>query len=338
MRVNIRDVAEAAGVSIKTVSRVLNHEASVKLSTRQRILALAEKMNYKPDPSARSLAGKKSYLLGFLYDNPSSSYLMEILTGVLGACKANHYGLTLCPLQHRDAGFVGAVEEIVRSSKLDGLILTPPISDSSELLGVLDQLEVRYACISPRDATNRIGVQMDEQTAVQEIVAHLVSLGHTRIAHIKGHPSHSASHWRLSGYQRGLLGAGLAFDPRLVCEGYFTFESGRDSTKWLLALPDPPTAIFAGNDDTAAGVMSVLHERGLRIPADISVCGFDNLPVSRQIFPALTTVSQPTAAMGKIATEQLLSHIKDRSAGTMVNVPYELILRQSTGPRRDQNR
>jgi LacI family transcriptional regulator len=334
MRVRIGDVAKAAGVSMKTVSRVMNNEISVKEDTRLRIQALAKEMNYRPDPSARSLAGRRSYLVGLLYDNPSANYMMEILTGVVTACQQNHYGMVLYPLQYDDPDFVKTVESLVRSSKLDGLILTPPIADNTEVLDMLDLHCVHYSCVSPRFGNGRIGVHLDEHAAVHEMMAHLVSLGHKRIAHIKGHPSHGAAEWRLSGYRSGLRVAGLPYDPELVLDGRFTFESGVEAAKVLLDLPNPPTAIFAGNDDTAAGVMRVAHERALRIPQDLSVCGFDNLPMSRQIFPAMTTVNQPTREMGEVAAVQLFNSIKDRNAGKMVKMTYELILRQSTGEAR----
>ena len=332
MKVRIGDVAKAAGVSMKTISRVLNNETTVKESTRLRVQALAKAMNYQPDPSARSLAGRRSYLLGLLYDNPSANYMMEILTGVVSACQQHHYGMVLYPTDCEHPDFVKSIEALVRSTKLDGLILTPPIADNMELLDILDQYCIPHACISPRYGSGRIGVHLDEHAAVHEMMLHLVSLGHTRIAHIMGHPAHGAAQWRLSGYRSGLRVAGLAYDPELVKEGQFTFESGMSAAKRLLDSPQPPTAIFAANDDTATGVMRVAHERGLRVPEDLSVCGFDNLPMSRQIFPALTTVNQPTREMGHVAATQLLKALRDRSAGEMIKMPHQLILRQSTGP------
>jgi LacI family transcriptional regulator len=332
MRVKIGDVAKAAGVSMKTVSRVMNNESSVKPETREHIQAIAKQMNYRPDPFARSLAGRRSYLIGLLYDNPSSNYIMEILTGVVAACDENHYGVVLHPLSCEHPDFVPVVERLIRTSKLDGLILTPPITDHEQLLDLLDSRSVNYSCVSPRFGTGRIGVYLDEHQAVLDLMQHLFSLGHTRIAHIKGYPSHGAAEWRLNGYRSALRRAGIAYEPDLVQEGRFTFESGVAATERLLSLPSPPTAIFAGNDDTAAGVMRVILERGIRIPEEMSVCGFDNLPMSRQIFPALTTVHQPTRAMGHTVTVQLLQSLRARHEASMIKMPYELIFRESTGP------
>lgn len=336
VRVRIEDVARAAGVSMKTVSRVLNNESTVRDDTRSRVQEVAKALNYRPDPSARSLAGRKSYLVALLYDNPSANYLMEILMGVVEACQMHQYGMVVQPLLYDRPDFVDTVISLVSFSRFDGLILTPPITDSVELLDRLDELAIPYACISPKNREGRIGVTLEEHDAVSDMVEHLVSLGHTRIAHIKGHAAHGASEWRLAGYRAGLRRTGLRYDPALVIEGEFSFDSGVMAGNALLDLPDRPTAIFAANDDMAAGVMSVAHGRGLRIPHDLSVCGFDNTPMSRQIFPALTTVHQPTQDMGRQATLELLKAIRDPASGTMVRMPYALQLRQSTGsaPRR----
>lgn len=332
MRVRIEDVAKAAGVSMKTVSRVLNNEPTVKDETRARVQAVAKSMNYRPDPSARSLAGRKSYLVALLYDNPSANYLMEILMGVVEACQEYHYGLVVQPLNYHSPDFLQSVESLVSFSKLDGLILTPPITDSVALLDRLDTLCMPYSCVSPKHREGGIGVTLDEHDAVCDMIEYLVSLGHTRIAHIRGHPAHGGSEWRLAGYRSGLRRAGLRYQPELVIDGEFSFDSGVSAARQLLGLESPPTAIFAANDDMAAGAMSVAHSRGLSIPGDLSVCGFDNTPMSRQIFPALTTVHQPTQEMGRLATVELLKAIKDPASGRMLRMPYALQLRESTGP------
>jgi LacI family transcriptional regulator len=331
-RIRIEDVAKAAGVSMKTVSRVLNHEPTVREETRKRVEDVAKAMNYRPDLSARSLAGHKSYLVGLLYDNPSANYLMQILTGVVEACKEHHYGMVVHPIEYHSPHFLESLESLVVSSKLDGLILTSPITDNDVVLDLLDQLGMPYSCVSPKRREGCIGVRLEEHDAVCEMMQHLISLGHTRVAHIKGHPSQGASEWRLRGYHTGLRRAGLPYDPALVIDGLFTFESGHRAANLLLDLDPRPTAIFAANDDMAAGVICAIHERGLSIPRDISVCGFDNSPVSKHIFPALTTVNQPTLEMGRMATVQLLKSIRNPATGQMVCMPYALILRDSTGP------
>lgn len=330
-RARIEDVARIAGVSMKTVSRVLNHEPNVREDTRQRVQAAVDELRYKPHPSARSLAGQKSYLIALLYDNPSANYLMEVLGGVLEACESNHYNMLLSPIAYHSAEFMPAVDSMLSHSRADGVILTPPITDHAALLAHLDELGLPYASISPKTRDNRVGVTLDEQLAVVEMMDHLVGLGHRRIGHIKGHPLHGASEWRLAGYREGLKRAGLKFDPSLVVDGEFSFDSGVAAAGKLLALAQRPTAIFAANDDMAAGTIHVACEMGLSVPRDISVCGFDDTPVSRQIFPSLTTVRQPSHDMGRIAAGELLKAIRSRDEGGMVHVPHALQLRQSTG-------
>jgi len=335
MRVRIEDVAAAAGVSIKTVSRVLNDEPNVSDGTRERVREAVERMNYRPHPSARVLAGRRSYLVAMLYDNPSSNYLMEVELGVLDACQAQHYNMMLAPLVYDAKDIVTKVESLVVQSRLDGVVLTPPITDDAALLERLDQLDIPWASISPMESNRRIGVVVDERSAVAEMIAHLAGLGHRRIAHIKGHAAHGASAWRLAGYRDGLKQAGIRYDPALVVAGEFSYDSGFAATNRLLDLPQPPTAIFAANDDMAAGAICAICERGLSVPKDVSVCGFDDTPIAHQIYPALTTVRQPTREMGRLAAVELLKAIRERRDGGMVTVPYALQLRRSTGPAPD---
>lgn len=330
-RVRIEDVAEAAKVSMKTVSRVLNHEPNVSEETRRRVEAAVEKLQYRPNPSARVLAGRKSYLIAMLYDNPSSNYLMEVELGVLDACQARHYHMMLAPLVYDATDIVAKVEALVVQSRLDGVVLTPPITDDPALLKRLDELDVPYASVSPKEEHRHIGVVVDEEEAVAEMIGHLAALGHRRIGHIKGHAAHGASGWRLAGYREGLKRAGLRYDASLVVDGEFSYDSGFAAANTLLDLKRPPTAIFAANDDMAAGVICAIYERGLSVPGDVSVCGFDDTPIARHIYPTLTTVRQPTREMGRIAGEELLKAIRDRSAGSIVEVPYTLQLRRSTG-------
>lgn len=330
--VRIEAVARAAGVSMKTVSRVFNHEPNVRPETRAKVEAAAKALNYRPNPSARSLAGHRSYLIALAYDNPPGHYIMDLMSGVVDACETAHYSMMMRPVDYDSQSHVDVIAECVGQYAPDGILLVPPLTDDAALLARLAEAGTRLAFVSPMDAQARVGARMDERAAVRELMAHLVALGHRRIAHVKGRRDHGATEWRLAGYRDGLRAAGLAYDKALVIPGEFSFESGAAALQTLLALDAPPTAIFAANDDTAAGVMHAALARGLRVPDDLSVCGFDDQPMARQLWPSLTTVRQPVAAMGRIAAEQLLLSIRDASAGTMVEVPYALSLRDSTGP------
>jgi LacI family transcriptional regulator len=334
MRVRLEDVARATGVSPKTVSRVLNEEPSVKESTRKKVLAAMESMNYRPSPAARGLAGSRSFLVAMLYDNndnPASTYLAEIQDGVLDACDANRYSMMVCPLRLRGKDFLRRVDALVADHHIDGVILTPPLTDHAALLRRLGELGVPYASISPLRREQTIGVCMDEQQAAKALVQQLVELGHRRIAHIVGIANHGASRWRLQGYKDALAAAGLPLDPDYVVQGAFTFGSGVIAARELFELPRRPTAIFAANDDMAAGVMWAANERGLKVPRDLSVCGFDDTPLATQLWPPLTTVRQPSREMGKLATLQLMDKLRGRGTGLLLQVPYALQMRESTG-------
>lgn len=333
MRVRLEDVARATGVSPKTVSRVLNEEPSVKESTRQRVLAAMESMNYRPSPAARGLAGSRSFLVAMLYDNnnnPASTYLAEIQDGVLDVCDAHRYSMMVCPLRLRGKDFIHRVDALVAEHHIDGVIVTPPLTDEAPLLQRLKEHGVPYASISPLHREGSIGVCMDESQAARTLVQHLIELGHRRIAHIVGIANHGASRWRLQGYKEALAAAGLPFDPSYVVQGEFNFGSGVMAARQLFALPQGPTAIFAANDDMAAGVMWAANERGLKVPRDLSVCGFDDTPMATQLWPPLTTVRQPSREMGKLAALQLMELLRGRGTGLLVQVPYSLQLREST--------
>ncbi|MFC3550534.1 LacI family DNA-binding transcriptional regulator [Lysobacter cavernae] len=330
----MEDVAAAAGVSMKTVSRVFNREPNVREATRSRVEQIARQLNYQPNTSARSLAANRSYLVALLYDNPSSNYVMEVIDGVLDACRNAHYNLMLRPIDYTGAGHVEAVAELVAQYRPDGLVLTPPLTDDRALLERLQRLGVRHASLSARPGNAQLGASLNERRAAAEMLEHVVALGHRRIGHITGHRDHGARAWRLAGYRDGLRRAGIEFDPALVIEGEHTFHSGVEGARRLLGLADPPTALFAANDDMAAGVIYEACERGLRIPDDLSVLGFDDTPLSQQIWPGLTTVRQPSRDMGRIAAEQLLLEIRGTGTGQVVQVPYQLQLRRSLGPAR----
>lgn len=331
-RVTINDVARASGTSKKTVSRVLNHEPNVRDAVRDRVLAAVAELNYRPLTSARSLATNRSFLIGLLYDNLSPSYIMEVQAGVLEACEARQYSMMVQPLVSTAPDFVERAKEILSRHQPDGLILTPPITDHAQLLDHLREIDLPFASIAPSDPKGCIGVMMREREAAALMVEHLVSLGHRRIAHILGDPKHGAGIWRLAGYRDGLKRAGLQEDPAYMVQGRFSFESGVAAAMQLFALEPRPTAIFAADDDMAVGAIWAAHQAGISVPADISICGFDDTTIATQVWPLLTTVHQPVREMGKRATEELLLRVMGRDEAHMVEVGYEMRLRASTAP------
>lgn len=332
IRVTIDDVARAAGASTKTVSRVLNNEPNVRESMRQRVLAAVSSLNYRPLASARSLATNRSLMISLLYDNRSPSYIMEVQAGVLEACRAQHYSMMVQPLVSAAPDFVEQVEDILSRHRPDGLILTPPITDHPRLLESLRKNAVPFASISPHHARGCIGVVSREREAARRMVEHLVSLGHRRIAHIVGDPKHGAGVWRLAGYRDGLRQAGLKEEPAWMVQGMFSFESGVDAARKLLALRRRPTAIFAADDDMATGAIWAAAEAGVAVPGDVSICGFDDTTIATQVWPTLTTVHQPVREMGRRASEELLRRLRGNGDARMVEVEYEMRIRASTAP------
>lgn len=331
-RATINDVARVAGTSKKTVSRVLNNEPNVRESMRQRVVSAVAALNYRPLTSARSLATNRSFMIGLLYDNLSPSYIMEVQAGVLEACEAQHYSMMVQPLVSTAPDFVERVEDILSRHRPDGLILTPPITDHPQLLDSLRKNDVPFASIAPMHAKGCIGVSLREREAAATMVAHLVSLGHRRIAHILGDPKHGAGIWRLAGYRDGLKRAGLKENPAYMVQGRFSFESGVAAARQLLALRQRPTAIFAADDDMATGAIWAASEAGIAVPGEISICGFDDTTIAKQVWPPLTTIHQPVREMGRRATEELLRRVHGKGEATMVEVDYEMRIRASTAP------
>lgn len=333
MRVRIEDVARAARVSPATVSRVLNDGSNVSESTRQRVLAAMEALDYRPLASARSLAGSRTFLVALLYDNndnPSSTYLAEIQDGVLEACDAHRYNMMVRPLRMRGEDFIRRLDALVSDHHPDGMILTPPLTDYEPLVRFLRERDLVYASVSPEDGDGVIGVVMNEQQAARAMVEHLLDLGHRRIAHVTGLAGHGASRWREAGYREAIEAAGLSIDPDLIVQGGFTFTTGFEAGRKLLTLNPRPTAVFAANDDMAAGVIWAAGEYGLKVPNDLSVAGFDDIPLARQLWPPLTTIRQPSREMGRIAASQLLDCLRGRGAGELVQLPFSLEVRSST--------
>ncbi len=332
-KATIEEVAGLARVSIKTVSRVINDEPNVRASTRQRVVDAIERLRYRPNQSARSLAGTRSYLVGLLYDNPSSSYVTNIQEGVLDRCRGEGYELLIFPRNYVDPDLPRQVLDMVAQARLDGLILTPPLSDNSKLVKMLDEQDIPFVRIAPPDRSDPgRSVFTNDREACCEATCYLASLGHDRIGYIIGHPDHAAVGTRFLGYKDGLERSGIEFNPKITAQGFNSFESGESAARKIISLDKRPTAIFAGNDDMAAGAMKMAHELGLSVPEDLSVVGFDDIPLARQIWPSLTTIRQPIREMADKAAELLLLQMRGEVMEELHTIPSTLVIRDSTGP------
>ena len=337
MKSTIHDVAKQAGVSMKTVSRVLNQEPNVANKTREKVLAAAAELRYSPSLAARSLASSKSYLIALLYDNPSPNYIANIQKGATKACRERGYHLVAEPLEI--AGPIGAlegdlsidVERALERLPVDGAILTPPLCDQGSVIRTLQRLKIPYVPVAPSASHGRVSiVQMDDVKASKEMTQYLISLGHKKIAFIKGDPHHSATPRRFEGFREAMRKAELAIRPDYVQAGDYHFRSGIAAAEALLKLEDPPTAIFASNDDMAAGVISLANRLGVSVPDALSVGGFDDTPLARILWPQLTTVRQPIEGLGYAAAKLLIA--KDSQDETVRTLEHDLIVRGSTGP------
>ncbi len=328
-RATIRDVAARANVAVKTVSRVLNGHPYVKEETRVRVEAAMKSLDFRPSVAARILSGAKSNQIALIYDNHSPYYMFQIQKGCWDECHARGIRLLAQPVDVEDPNVGEQVRGLITETHVDGIILSSPVTDCEAVLKMLDQLDLPFVRISP--GTNHAltsSVFMDDAQAADDMTTHLINVGHRRIGFIRGHKSHMASEERLFGYRRALDRAGIAFEPGLVCEGEFDFDSGLRAARILLDLTYPPTAIFASNDDMAAGVLAVAHDRGIDLPKELSVAGFDDTTLSRTVWPPLTTIHQPMAELARTATEILI-------IGGEINhcrLPHQLIERASVAP------
>lgn len=331
MKATITDVAKHAGVSMKTVSRVLNGEPNVSLKTKEKVEAAASALNYSPNFAARGLASSRSYLIALLSDIPSPGYIMGIQQGAAKACREKGYHLVVQPLDMTDSTLMQNVDGLLRRLPVDGVILTSPLCDSERIIARLIELKIPYVPIAPTRSHAGVPIVcMDDVKASKEMTETLISLGHKNIGFIKGPEAHSASHLRFRGFKQAMSDAGLSINPDWVEQGAFTFKSGVEASEVILNKDSRPSAIFASNDDMAAGVISVANRLGYSLPQDLSVCGFDDTPLAKIISPQLTTVQQPIQDMGYRAAHILIPNTAPESETLTYTLEHAIINREST--------
>ncbi|WP_226996496.1 LacI family DNA-binding transcriptional regulator [Thalassotalea crassostreae] len=333
-KITIRDVASLANVSVKTVSRVLNNEPNVRIAMQERVNAAVKELNFKPNPQARGLRGNKSFILTLIYSNPNPDYILEVQKGILDQGHEDGYNLQILPCDHTSENLIEMVTSFLEGSPQDGVILTLPLSDNQQIIELLESKNIPYTRISPLNSeSNSPFVGSDDQKAAYDMTRHLISLGHTDIAFIKGHPDHSDTHKRLLGYKQALNEYGINANEQFIKQGYFTFESGEYCARQLLSQPIKPTAIFASNDCMAAGVLKVSKQLNISVPAMLTIAGYDDTSVSQQVWPAITTVKQPIYQLGKLATKKLINKIKSLDYEKLPSIlECDLVLRESASP------
>jgi LacI family transcriptional regulator len=342
-KVTIDDVAELAGVSIKTVSRVVNQVPNVREATRAKVEAAIARLNYQPNKAARNLASHHSHLIGLIYDDPSfyetpsAGYVIRMQQGALSACHASNYELLIHPCQYRKRDIGNEIKTLIEQVRPDGIVLAAPLSNMPKIVRAIEATRTPLVRISPGTRNGKqLSVSTNDREISAEMTRYLASLGHKRIAFIQGHPSHKAVGNRYLGYQDGLEQSGLRFSERLVAAGDNSIGSGEECALELLSQKNRPTAIFAANDDMAAGVIRVADRLGIKVPEELSVAGCDDIALARQIYPALTTINQPFAAMAEHAAMALIASIRDKAPlQGSESVPATLQIRESTAPAPD---
>ena len=333
--ITIHDVAQHAGVSPMTVSRVINGENNVREETRARVAASVASLRYTPNQAARSLASADATHIGVLYANPSANYLSEFLLGSM-----EQSSLSGCQLEiEKSEGAESEAEAVSRLVKggIDGVVLPAPLCDSEQSLKAVREAGIAVVLVaSGKPAPELSAISINNFEAARAMTRHLLELGHRRIGFINGHPNQTATGQRFHGYVEAMTEAGLSVDADQVAQGYFTYRSGLEAAEKLLDS-GRPTAIFASNDDMAAAAMAVAHRRGLDVPSDLAVTGFDDTPLAATVWPALTTIHQPIAEMAREAVRLLVEQIKSRRGGSDPQVVHKmlkftLVKRESSAP------
>jgi LacI family transcriptional regulator len=331
----IDDVARAAGVARVTVSRVLNNGSNVRAETRERVQRAVEALGYSVNQQARALASGTVRQIVLIHAHspelePNSYYNAGLELGALRGCSSLHFDLVTRAIDPADENRIRLLSSILDREKPAGIILSPPLSDDIGLIEAAQGSGVRVVAVSAgeqaRSTVSSVGI--DERAGGRAIGLHLASLGHRDIAFVKGPPEHRAAALRLDGFLDALRSTGVDRQP-WTATGDFTFKSGVEAAEQLLREGVKVTAVACANDDMAAGVMLALHRAGLQIPAEVSVTGFDDTPMSEIVWPPLTTVRQPIKDLSERAVHLLVENQTNGSVHYDA-LPFELIVREST--------
>ncbi len=331
----INDVAASAGVSKRTVSRVINNSDKVNEQTRLKVQAIIDELHYSPSSQARGLAGKRSYLLGLIYDVPTL-FINDVQKGILSVCHDEGYDIVVHPCEIGSDMLLSDVRRFVNRSKVDGVIMLPPVSEIRELGKLLDDIGVPYVSFTSELSQQPWRLVVTNYVpAVTDMVNHLVELGHRDIGFISGPHDNLSSRKRQEAFVNALESHGLELKDEFVAEGAFTYESGARAAEELLSKGIRPTAIFAANDEMAFGVMNVANAMGILVPHDLSVVGFDGSDFANFLIPSLSTIRRPSRDMASLAARKLLANINEgtdaaRAFESMVSPQF--VPRESTGP------
>lgn len=345
MNLNLEDIARLSGVSRSTVSRVINNHPNVREATKEKVMRVIREQNFHPNPVARMLATQRAQIIGIVvsqtasaFFNDTSSYFPTVIQGIADITNERNYGTLLWLNNGSDSeNEENFYRRIIHNRLMDGLIL---ISGSSSriLVDRLADTNIPFVCIErPHSVADRITyVTIDNVEGAKQVVRHLAGLGYQRIGVVMGPFENSDAADRLIGYREAMQEAGLEVDPDRVFIGQFTTETGLQGARALLSRR--VDAIFAGSDQIAVGLLQAFHEEGVRVPEDVAIVGFDDLPSAVEVSPQLTTIHHPIREKGAVATRLLLEQIEGRlSEPQHILLPTHLVIRQSCGAARVQN-
>lgn len=332
----INDVARLAGVSKKTVSRVINRSPLLNDDTRERVEKVIRELGYVPNPQARALALRRNFLIGLIHDNPNAQMVLNMQQGILEALQGTDFEMIVRPVDRTSPMMLDDIRHLLERQRLFGVVLLPPISENDALARLCDEVGCRYVRMGSAqlDDDDHM-VASNDREAVREATHYLIQQGHRLIGLIEGPDGFRSARERRQGFEDALLAAGLDLPRSLIARGNYTFETGVTAANRLLDLNPRPTAIFASNDEMAAGVVFAARERGIAIPDELSLIGFDDTPIAAHIWPPLTTVRWPIVSMARAAALKLVADVVGgrTAAGPQPSeLPSMLIKRASVAP------
>jgi LacI family repressor for deo operon, udp, cdd, tsx, nupC, and nupG len=322
---NIREIAKLAGVSTATVSRALSHPEKVTAKTRKKVEDAMNQSEYRPNMMARNFRATKSFKLLVMVPDISNPFFSALIKGVEDAAHKNGYSVLLGDTRD-DSSNEQEYINLVETKQADGIIQLTPHSASSKILPEHIPIVNAAGC----EDTPYPCVRIDNRAAARAITDHLIELGHKRIGLITGLATNPHTIDRMKGYREALSAANISYEEEIVVEGEFTMASGQLAAQHFTSMDNPPSAIFCMNDNMAIAAIQTLKASGLKVPEDISVVGFDNIEYSKYTDPPLTTISQPSTELGRLATKLLIKLIEEGSLSKIEHIlPHELVVRKT---------
>ena len=329
----LSDVAKLAKVSIKTASRVVRQESNVSPKTKAAVQDAITTLKYRPSVAPRAAVGSKSYVLALIFDNPNTGYITELLRGALDQARKDGYHLIVEPVNLASPNVAEDITNLLVQSNLDGMILPPPLCDDPSILQALESSGKPFARISP-SISKHLGlrVEISDYDAAKQMTVKLIQLGHTSIGFVTGRKGTATTRRRLDGFLSAMKDANLTVPDNFILEGNYEYRSGLDAGESLLQQAQRPTAIFASNDEMAAGVIAAAHKSGISVPDELSIAGFDDSVIATVVWPQLTTVRQPIKEMAAAAVNMVTKHCRGQTEenSTARKLPVKLIIREST--------